>query len=253
MASPATLDFNRLTGPPFRATIRAARICAGTLRTRRSKTLDARANRDILAAAEPLVANWRLVSETASDCLASRSKDLMLACWFTEALTHVHGFAGLRDGPEPDCTACRHLLGRALSADRRGATWEPRVAPLVWLTDADRGAASAQQLARVAFDRRRRTGLQLELLEVAVFRSRKAKPKTKARSSSGGCKPRSGLSSSNNRDSDSARVRREPAADVRQSGGRVVAAGQDSRCPVRPAGARHICAAQCNQRVARCS
>jgi len=93
MASPATLDFNRLTAP-----IPGDNPCGADLRwdAAYQEIKDARreGDRDILAAAEPLVANWRLVSETASDCLASRSKDLMLACWFTEALTHVHGFAG---------------------------------------------------------------------------------------------------------------------------------------------------------------
>jgi type VI secretion system protein ImpA len=138
MASPITVDFERLTAP-----IPGDNSCGADLRwdTVYQAIKDARreGDRDILAASEPLVANWRLVIDTASDCLTARSKDLMIACWLAEALTHVHGFAGLRDGLS--------LIGQLIHIYWEGlyplideGDLEPRVAPLVWLTDADRGA-----------------------------------------------------------------------------------------------------------------
>lgn len=43
-------------------------------------------------------ADWRKVTETASDALVTKSKDLQIAAWLTEALVKQRGFAGLRDG-----------------------------------------------------------------------------------------------------------------------------------------------------------
>lgn len=43
-------------------------------------------------------ADWRAVVATATDALATKSKDLQLAAWLTRALVKRHGFAGLRDG-----------------------------------------------------------------------------------------------------------------------------------------------------------
>src|SRR5262245_58144159 len=43
-------------------------------------------------------AQWDRVIETGTDLLRRRSKDLQIAAWITEALTKLHGFAGLRDG-----------------------------------------------------------------------------------------------------------------------------------------------------------
>lgn len=44
------------------------------------------------------VADWRLAKDLAATMLQSRSKDLQLALWLTEANIKLHGFAGLRDG-----------------------------------------------------------------------------------------------------------------------------------------------------------
>jgi type VI secretion system protein ImpA len=43
-------------------------------------------------------ANWRLTRELASAMLRTRSKDLQLAMWLTEANIHLDGFKGLADG-----------------------------------------------------------------------------------------------------------------------------------------------------------
>lgn len=83
--------------------------------------------------------NWNLVVERATELLAERSKDLMIAGWLTEALLHLHGFAGVRDGLRVVNGLIEnfwdHLYPRPDEDD-----WEPRIAPLVWLTEPDRGA-----------------------------------------------------------------------------------------------------------------
>lgn len=44
------------------------------------------------------VADFRLTKELAIDALSNKAKDLQFAAWLTEALTRLHGIAGLRDG-----------------------------------------------------------------------------------------------------------------------------------------------------------
>src|ERR1700730_3506175 len=47
---------------------------------------------------ERKVADWPFVVKTASEAIATKSKDLQLAAWLTEALLHTQGAAGLREG-----------------------------------------------------------------------------------------------------------------------------------------------------------
>jgi type VI secretion system protein ImpA len=49
---------------------------------------------------EVKTADWDRVLELSREALASRTKDLQVAAWLTEALLKTHGFAGLRDGLE---------------------------------------------------------------------------------------------------------------------------------------------------------
>jgi len=49
-------------------------------------------------AAEAEPPDWRGLMRLASTTLATRSKDLQIAAWLTEALTRMNGFPGLRDG-----------------------------------------------------------------------------------------------------------------------------------------------------------
>lgn len=41
---------------------------------------------------------WRKIIELSPNILQSQTKDLEIACWYTEALVRKHGFQGLRDG-----------------------------------------------------------------------------------------------------------------------------------------------------------
>lgn len=102
-------------------------------------------NRDMLAGDVPVEAQWSRVIDLAEEALGGRSKDLMLAAWLTEAITVRHGFAGLRDG----LVLLRELLEQfweQLYPLPDEGDLEPRVAPLVWLMDPDRGARLPNRL-----------------------------------------------------------------------------------------------------------
>lgn len=43
-------------------------------------------------------AQWPKVRQLCEEILRNRSKDLQIACWYTEALCHLHGFRGLHFG-----------------------------------------------------------------------------------------------------------------------------------------------------------
>lgn len=47
---------------------------------------------------EPKVSEWPKVIDLSTAALTSKTKDLQIASWLTEALVQVHGFTGLRDG-----------------------------------------------------------------------------------------------------------------------------------------------------------
>ena len=47
---------------------------------------------------ERKVADWTLVIKLASEAIATKSKDLQLAVWLTEALLNKEGFPGLQSG-----------------------------------------------------------------------------------------------------------------------------------------------------------
>jgi len=42
--------------------------------------------------------DWKLVYDLTTETLATKSKDVWVAAWLIDALTRLHGFAGLRDG-----------------------------------------------------------------------------------------------------------------------------------------------------------
>ena len=52
-------------------------------------------------------ADWSAALTLAGQLLATRTKDLRLAAWWTEAAAHVGGFAGLADGLDLYSTLCR--------------------------------------------------------------------------------------------------------------------------------------------------
>jgi type VI secretion system protein ImpA len=77
-------------------------------------------------------ADWPQVIKLAGDTLATRSKDLQLAVWLTEALLHREGFGGLRSGLD----LMRDMLDQFwdhLYPELEDDDAEMRAAPLSWL------------------------------------------------------------------------------------------------------------------------
>ena len=80
----------------------------------------------------PKVAEWRKVRELATEVLTQKSKDLQVACWLCEAITELHGFAGVHDGLE----LLRGLIENfwdTLYPPIEDGDLEPRSAKLTWL------------------------------------------------------------------------------------------------------------------------
>ena len=63
------------------------------------------------------IADFPKVLKSWRRCTCSKSKDLQIAAWLSEALVKLHGFAGLRDGLKI-WPASRNILGNAISSDR---------------------------------------------------------------------------------------------------------------------------------------
>jgi type VI secretion system protein ImpA len=81
---------------------------------------------------ERKLADYAAVAETASRALATRSKDLQLAAWLTEALLRQNGFGGLRTG----LALCAGLVQRfwdGLYPPLEDGDAELRAAPLAWI------------------------------------------------------------------------------------------------------------------------
>ncbi|MHB8971786.1 MAG: type VI secretion system protein TssA [Pirellulaceae bacterium] len=94
--------------------------------------------------------NWGEVARLAIGALTARSKDLMIAAWLTEALLALHGFAGVRDGLLLIYGLLTSYWDEVFPLPDEGDL-EPRVAPLVWLMDADRGARLPNRLREIPF------------------------------------------------------------------------------------------------------
>jgi type VI secretion system protein ImpA len=99
MGSPVTLDFDTLLAAipgdnPSGESLRFAAPYDAIQEARRSD--DDLDQGDWVRPTK--AADWSGVIKTASEALATKSKDLQLAVWLVEALVKRHGFPGLRDG-----------------------------------------------------------------------------------------------------------------------------------------------------------
>ena len=83
---------------------------------------------------ERKVADWPLTIKLSSEALATKSKDLQLAAWLTEALLRTQGVAGLREGLE----LIRGMLEQfwdSLWPELEDGDAEFRATPLQWVGD----------------------------------------------------------------------------------------------------------------------
>jgi len=81
---------------------------------------------------EVKTSDWKTVKELATTTLIKESKDLQIAGWLTEALTWLHGFAGLKDGLH----LIRELLNQfweTVYPEIEDDDLDYRVSPLEWL------------------------------------------------------------------------------------------------------------------------
>ena len=84
---------------------------------------------------ERKLADYPLVSKLGQEALASKTKDLQIAVWVTEALLQIEGFPGLSQG----LMLCRGMLTtfwESLYPSIEDGDLELRTAPLEWLGSA---------------------------------------------------------------------------------------------------------------------
>ncbi len=96
---------------------------------------------------ERKVADYPLVIKLTQEAIATKSKDLQLAAWLTEALLNTSGFAGLRDG----LGLCRGLLENfwdTVYPPLEDGDAEMRAAPLSWIGTTLDDAAKKVPLVR---------------------------------------------------------------------------------------------------------
>lgn len=94
---------------------------------------------DLTRPTEAKKADWKGLIQQATDTLTATSKDLLVAARLTEALTKLHGFAGLADGLH----LMRLLIAECwdrLHPEIEDGDLEARAGPFNWLGDDGRGA-----------------------------------------------------------------------------------------------------------------
>jgi type VI secretion system protein ImpA len=79
-------------------------------------------------------ADWPKVAQTCLLTIETRSKDLQIAGWLLEAWTHLHGFAGLREGMHLIAELC-DVYWDGLHPDIQDGDLEFRIAPLLWIDE----------------------------------------------------------------------------------------------------------------------
>lgn len=83
--------------------------------------------------------DWQEVIDLAVDALSTKTKDLMLAAYLTEALTREFSYAGLADGLQLMTGLLRDMWDHVYPQVQDGE-FGARLAPLNWLTATDSGS-----------------------------------------------------------------------------------------------------------------
>lgn len=83
---------------------------------------------------KPKAADWDFVCRTCVELLETRTKDLQIAAWLTEALVQLHGFVGLHEGLFIVLRLCERYWD-CLHAGADGVDAESRSAPILWLNE----------------------------------------------------------------------------------------------------------------------
>lgn len=145
MASPPVLDVQALIAPIPGDNPAGRDISFDTEISEKFATYRKEENPEDYRADDPLRpkvakrADWPATDRLAREILAGTSKDLKSAVRLTEAVTRLHGFAGLRDG----LRLLRGLLDQCwdrLNPPLEDGDLEVRTGPFRWLDDAETGA-----------------------------------------------------------------------------------------------------------------
>ncbi len=152
MPTPDLLDFATLLAPipgdePAGSSVPFA-VKEELEESRKEEDPDDYAPDDPMRPENPKRADWPGIIQLAQETLCSTSKDLLVAARLTEALTHVHGFAGLRDGLRLMRGMVEECWERMYPSIEDGDL-EVRAGPFNWLSDADRGARFPSTLRAV--------------------------------------------------------------------------------------------------------
>jgi type VI secretion system protein ImpA len=100
---------------------------------------------------ERKVADYPQVIKLAQDALATRTKDLQLAAWLTEALLQTGGFAGLRDGLAL-CDGLIQTFWETLYPPIEDGDLDLRAGPLEWLANATEIPLKSRPLVKSGYD-----------------------------------------------------------------------------------------------------
>lgn len=85
---------------------------------------------------EPKRANWKEVIQLSCELLKTRSKDLQIAMWLTEALTVEKGFEGFNEGLKLIHSLCEKFWDEIYpSIDWENHSYSYRIAPFLFLAD----------------------------------------------------------------------------------------------------------------------
>jgi len=79
-------------------------------------------------------ADWSGVARLCESALETRTKDLQIASWMTEAWMALHGFPGFERGLQVVAALCRTFWDTVYPMSDNGSV-EPRLSPIVWIAD----------------------------------------------------------------------------------------------------------------------
>lgn len=79
-------------------------------------------------------ADWQAVGDACLEALETRTKDLQISAWLTEAWLHLHGFPGVREGLRLMAGLCEGFWD-TMYPELGDDNLEYRVAPVEWVND----------------------------------------------------------------------------------------------------------------------
>ena len=120
--------------------------------------------------------DWSGVARLCEDALTTRTKDLQIGAWMTEAWMDLHGFRGFERGFGVLAGLCRTFWDGVYPAPEDGSH-EPRLAPIAWV--ADKLVLPLKSIPITAAAGEERMSYAWRDWEAALFHAKSAKPADK--------------------------------------------------------------------------